>query len=150
VLSAEQRLLLRYEDNGRVFHCSLLPYRHAGWFMVVSLLYGSGTDTRLWCAALLSKTAVACLLAGTREPDTVKAIASEMLDWSYGEMIRNQNKALIVPTAHGYFFGKWNEAEDALVLDAWSPDRVLRARETQVLDKLRKGRTVMAGEALTS
>ena len=147
-LSQGKRLLFLSLENGQVLHAFLLPYRHEGWFMIVSLLYESGGETNFWCAAALTRSAIGAIVGSQGEANPVKAMASEMLDWSYTEMKGNQYKSLIIPTAHGYFCGGWNDAEETVVLNTWFPDRVLNETEIQVLAKLREGKKLVTGEKL--
>ena len=66
----------------------------------------------------------------------------------YTETKGKQYKSLIIPTAHGYFCGGWNDAEETVVLNTWFPDRGLNESEIEVLAKLREGKKLVTGEKL--
>jgi hypothetical protein len=146
--NARARLVFLPLQDGGVFHALLLPYRHEGWFMIVCLLHASEGETDLWCAAVLSDEAIRALTEMRPETSPVKTIATEMFDWSYAEMIRNRNRPLIIPTVRGCFCGRWDEADSALVLTTWLPDRVLNESESGLLARLRQEKHLLVGERL--
>ena len=94
--------------------------------------------------ALVSAHAIARLMERKREIDPLKALSSELLEWTFTELtianIACPCDFAIVPTQTGYFTADMDREESLYVLTTWLPDRLLTQAEVNTLTMLRRER----------
>lgn len=148
-----ESLLLTAVNKRDVFFVCLDPWEERpGWLWLTGGTLRFQSEPWMTAFGLVSAHAIARLMERKREVDPLKALSSELLEWTFAELIiatlDDERDFAMVPTRSGYFTAEKDRELIVFVLTTWLPDRLLRQAQVDALAILRREGRLQYGREL--
>lgn len=150
LILGEPLLVVGATNRHVVFLCLDPVDERPGWLVMTCCVCRYGREPGTVPVTLLSAHAIARLMERLRDVDPIKALKSELLQWTLLVLMSTERAPnAILPTKNGYFTLEKDLEENLYVFTTWLADRQLSDREQEILATLRTEKRLGFSEKLS-